>query len=433
MQKDDSQTNRRLMLRRNAAVPKGPFHVSAVFVAKAEGSIITDVEGNTYIDFCGGIGVQNVGHNHPRVVDAIKAQLEKFTHTCFHVTPYESYVALAERLNDLVPIDAPAKTVFFNSGAEAVENAIKISRAHTKRQATVAFERGFHGRTLLAMSLTGKCTPYTAGFGPFAPEVYRLPYEPFFAPPDVPSDTVEKRCRAALEHLTHYHINAEAVASLIVEPVLGEGGFLPIHAAAFHLLRKWTEAHRILLIADEVQTGFARTGALFACQRYQIKPDLMTMAKSMGAGTVLSAVTGKSDLMESPGVGGVGGTYGGNPISCAAALAVLDIIRDEKLSERAIDIGDTIMQTFHSLSEKYDFINSARGLGAMCGLEVTDPRTGAPDAERVRRVCEEALKNGLLIMSASGNIIRTLMPLTISNEALRRGLDILSDAVATSR
>lgn len=421
------------MARRNDAVPKGPFHVAPIFASKAEGATLTDVEGKTYIDFCGGIGVQNVGHNHPKVVAAIKAQLEKFTHTCFHVAPYESYISLAERLNTLAPIDGPTKTAFFNSGAEAVENAIKIARAHTKRQAIIAFERGFHGRTLLAMSLTGKCTPYTVGFGPFAPEIYRLPYEPFFAPADLPDEIIEKECRAALSHLDSYHIDTSAMAALIVEPVLGEGGFIPIHPAAFKTLRKWTESKNILLIADEVQTGFARTGALFACERYQIKPDLMTMAKSMAAGAILSAVTGKADIMESPGVGGLGGTYGGNPVSCAAALAVLDVIEEEQLSDRAIEIGTTIMETFDPLAKRYDFIGSARGLGAMCGLEFINSKTGAPDVDRVKRICHEALKNGLLLMSASGNTLRTLMPLTISNEELRHGLSILSDAVESTR
>ncbi len=430
MNQTTSKTNAALMQRRNRAVPRGPFHVAPVFAARAEGAIITDVEGNTYIDFCGGIGVQNVGHNHPKVVAAVKAQAEAFLHTCFHVTPYESYVALAERLNRAVPIDGECKTALFNSGAEAVENAVKVARTATRRPAVVAFERGFHGRTLMTMTLTGKCRPYTAGFGPFAPEVYRLPVDPFFAAEGTPDEVVEAACQAALDHLAHYHVEPEAVACVIAEPVLGEGGFKPIHPAGARALRRWTRENGAILIADEVQTGFARCGALFASKRRPLAPDLMTLAKSLAGGLVLSAVTGRADVMEAPGVGGIGGTYGGNPLAVAAAMAVLDIIEEEDLCARAEAIGREVMGRFRELKDAHPFVSDARGLGAMCGLELTDPATGAPAPERVAEICQEALSKGLLVMSASGNVIRTLMPLTISDDDLRRGLDILSASVA---
>jgi 4-aminobutyrate aminotransferase / (S)-3-amino-2-methylpropionate transaminase / 5-aminovalerate transaminase len=430
MIKTTSKTNAELMQRRNRAVPRGPFHVAPVFAAKAEGAILTDVEGNTYIDFCGGIGVQNVGHNHPRVVAAVKQQVEAFLHTCFHVAPYESYVALAERLNRAVPIDGPCKTALFNSGAEAVENAVKIARAASGRPAVVAFERGFHGRTLMTMTLTGKCRPYTAGFGPYAPEVYRLPVDPFFAADEAPDEEVEAACRAALDHLSHYHIEPEAIACVIVEPVLGEGGFMPIHRTGARVLGAWTRENGVLLVADEVQTGFARCGALFASERRALEPDLITMAKSLAGGTVLSAVTGRADIVDAPGVGGIGGTYGGNPLSVAAALAVLDIIEEEDLCERAEAIGQEVMRRFRELMDEHPIISDARGLGAMCALELTDPATSAPCPEKVAEVCREALKRGLLVMSASGNVIRTLMPLTISDDDLEKGLDILSASIA---
>ena len=385
------------------------------------------LEGREYIDFCGGIGVANVGHNHPRVVAAVKAQADRFLHTCFHVAMYEEYVRLAERLNALVPVAGPCKTALFNSGAEAVENAVKISRAHTGRTAVVGFERGFHGRTLLGMSLTGKCRPYTAGFGPFAPEVYRLPHEPFFAGADDPE--VEARCAAALEHLCAYHVEPDAVACLVVEPVLGEGGFWPIHPTAFRALRRFCSTHGVLLVADEVQTGFGRCGALFACQRLGVEPDLVVMAKSLAGGMVLSAVSGRAGVMDAPKVGGIGGTYGGNPLACAAANAVLDLMEEEDLPARARAMGQTVMARFRELARVSDFVVRPRGLGAMCALEVIDPSSGAPDAERASNICQAALRRGLLLMTASGNIIRTLMPLVISEEELTRALDMIAGAL----
>lgn len=423
-------TNQALLQRRNAAVPRGPFNIAPIFVDRAQGSLLWDVEGREYIDFCGGIGVANVGHNHPKVVAAIKAQADRFLHTCFHVVMYEPYVRLAERLNALVPIPGPCCTALFNSGAEANENAVKISRAATGRPAVLAFERAFHGRTLLGMTLTGKCHPYTAGFGPFAPEVYRLPLHPFFRRPGLESDeTIAHLTREALEHLAAYHIEPERIACVLMEPVLGEGGFLPAHPVAIALLRTWCRDHGILFVSDEVQSGFGRCGALFACERYGLEPDMIVMAKSLAGGLVLSAVTGRETLLQAPAVGGIGGTFGGNPLACAAANAVIDVLLEEDLPRRAEVIGDKVLTRFEEFRSRYAFIGDVRGLGAMCGLELVDPASGRPDPARANRVCQEALERGLLLMTASSNVIRTLMPLTIPDETLERALNILEECL----
>lgn len=427
-------TNAELLDRRNRAVARGPFHVAPIFADRAQGALLWDVEGREYIDFCGGIGVMNVGHNHPRVLEAMARQSERFLHTCFHVAMYEEYITLAERLNALAPIHGACKSAFFNSGAEAGENAVKICRVHTGRPAVVAFERGFHGRTLLGMSLTGKVHPYTAGMGPFAPEVYRLPYLPFFATHREMIDAdVEKGCRAALEKLFAYHVEPEAIACMIVEPVLGEGGFRPMHCIAMKILRETCRDHGIVYISDEVQTGFGRCGAHFAIERYAMEPDMVVMAKSLGGGTVLSGVTARAEIMDAPGVGAIGGTYGGNPVSCAAANAVLDIIEEEGLCARAIAIGETVLQTFLQFEKQYPFVGDARGLGAMCCMEIVDPETGKPDPARASRICADALEQGLLIMMASGNVIRTLMPLVITDSHLEKALGILGTALSRSK
>jgi 4-aminobutyrate aminotransferase/(S)-3-amino-2-methylpropionate transaminase len=429
-----SLSNHELVERRNKAVPRGPFHVAPIFAERAEGALLWDVEGREYIDFCGGIGVLNVGHNHPRVVEAVHRQADRFLHTCFHVVMYEEYVRLAERINERLPINGPCKTAFFNSGAEAGENAVKIARAYTKRQGVVAFERGFHGRTLLGMSLTGKCKPYSAGFGPFAPEVYRLPYMPFFATHLEMSDTeVAHGVNEALDHLFAYHCEPENLACVMAEPVLGEGGFRPMHCVAMRILRDRCRQHGIVFVSDEVQTGFARCGSLFAIERYEIEPDLVAMAKSIGGGMVLSGVGGRAEIMDAPGPGGIGGTFGGNPLSCAAGNAVLDVIEEENLCARARQIGDLTMATLNRLAHDYAHVGSARGLGAMCCIEVVDPLTGAPDAPRAASICRTALEHGLLIMTASGNVLRTLMPLVITDDQLDRALHILSEAVAANR
>jgi len=428
----DKPTNNHLMRRREAAVPRGPFNVAPIFAARAAGARLWDVEGKEYIDFCGGIGCVNVGHNHPRVVQAVKRQADQFLHTCWHVSMYEQYVRLAERLNDLVPIPGANMTAFFNSGAEACENAVKIARTFTGRSAVVSFERGFHGRTLLGMSLTGKVHPYTAGFGPFAPEVYRLPWKPFFHPPDASDEEIEAGALATLEDLFAYHVEPEEIACVILEPVFGEGGFYPVHPVALGVLRRVTEAKGILLIADEVQSGFGRCGRLFASEHYGLVPDMVVMAKSLAAGMPLSAVTAPSEIMNSPEVGGIGGTFGGNPVSCAAAHAVLDVMLEEKLPERAGKIGEKVMTAFQGFAAAYDQVRNPRGLGAMCAIDIVDPHTGLGSNDRAGKALAVAREKGLLVMTASGNVLRTLMPLVINDEELERGLNILSDAIAAT-
>jgi len=420
-----------LLERRTAAVPRGAFNIAPLFVESASGSKIRDVEGREYLDFCGGIGVMNVGHCHPAVVSAIQDQAARLIHSCWHVAMYEPYVELAERLNALVPMPGPNKTLFLNSGAEANENAVKIARAYTKRAAVAVFERGFHGRTLLTLSMTGKVDPYRRGFGPFMPSVFRLPYEPFFAPADADATTVAGEAMIALDHLFSYQTEPDRIACLVVEPVLGEGGFLPIHPAAFRVLRDVCTDRGILLVADEVQSGFGRCGAYFACERYGIVPDMILMAKSLAGGMPLSAVTASAEIMDAAQVGGLGGTYGGNPVAIAASLAVLDVMEREKLPERAEVIGARVMELFERMAARNACFARPRGLGAMRGVEVVDPVSGLPDAERAKRLVAAARDRGLLIMTASGNVIRTLMPLTISDEELDAGLRILDDAAAS--
>ncbi|REJ84961.1 MAG: 4-aminobutyrate--2-oxoglutarate transaminase [Acidobacteria bacterium] len=423
-----TQTHQQLLERRQRAIPRGPFNVAPIFVSKARGAELWDREGRRYIDFCGGIGVLNVGHNHPRVVDAIRAQGEKYLHTCWHVAMYEEYVELAERLNALVPVQ-DAKTAFFNSGAEAVENAVKIARSATGKQAVICFERGYHGRTLLTMTLTGKVHPYAAGFGPFAPEVYRLPFEPFYAP-SAPDDAgVEAACREAFAHLFAYHIASDSIAALIFEPVVGEGGFVPIHPAAARVLREVTREHGILLICDEVQSGFGRCGTYFAIERYGVEPDLVTMAKSLAGGMPLSAVSGRREVMDAPQIGGLGGTYGGNPVACAAALAVLDVLQQENLCERAERIGEKTLACLQRIAAQHDHLTRPRGLGAMCAIDVVD-ENGRAWAEGANALVAAARESGLLLMTANGATIRTLMPLVIADDQLDEALGILEQSAA---
>jgi len=427
--------NATLLERRQRAVPRGPFHVAPIFVTRAEGSRLWDADGNQYIDFCGGIGALNVGHNHPKVVRAVREQIDRFMHTSWHVAMYDSYLTLAERLNALAPIATASGSVmscFFNSGAEAVENAVKVARYVTRRDGVVAFERSFHGRTLMAMSLTGKVHPYTAGFGPFAPEVHRLPYQPFFgrnrgaARAD---SEVSAACREALDRLFAYHVDKASIACIVLEPVLGEGGFLPLHLEAARALVDACRESGILLIADEVQTGFGRCGHLFASEHFDLQPDIMIYAKSIGGGMPLSGISARSEILDAPHVGGIGGTFGGNPVACAAGNAVLDVMEEEDLPARARMIGARVMSVFTALAAAGGVAGDARGLGAMCGLEIVDPKTGAPDAERARTIVTRCHAEGLLIMTASGTVLRTLMPLNIPEEDLERGLAILERAV----
>lgn len=430
---ETTSRQRELLERRESAVPRGAFNVAPIFASRALGAKLWDADGREYIDFCGGIGVLNVGHNHPRVLAAVDRQAKQFLHTAWHVAMYEEYVRLAERLNDLSPTPSPSKTVFFNSGAEAGENAVKIARYYTGRPAVACFERAFHGRTLMGLTMTGKVKPYSAGFGPFAPEVYRLPFEPFFDPPrEAADEQVAAAVDQALEHLFHFHVEPEQLACVIMEPVLGEGGFYPAHPAAIRRLRDVCGEHGILFAGDEVQAGFARTGALFACERYGIEPDMLLTAKSLAGGLPLSSVTGPAEIMDAPGVGGIGGTFGGNPVACAAGNAVLDVMQEEDLPGRARSLGERVMKVFHRLESEHAHVGDARGLGAMCGLEIVDPDTGGADPERAKRICSKALEDGLLIMTASGNVLRTLMPLVISDEDCDRALEILSGAVASA-
>lgn len=427
--------SRELFARRQAAVPRGPFHVTPIFAAEAHGAVLTDVDGNRYLDFAGGIGCLNVGHTNDAVVKAATAQLQRFTHTSFNVVPYESYIALAERLNRLTPGSFKKKTFFVSTGAEAVENAVKIARAATGRQAVLAFEDAFHGRTLLALSLTSKVHPYKAGFGPFAPEVYRAPFAYCYRCSyhlEYPSCGIG--CVDALEDVFKRDVAAEQVAAVIVEPVLGEGGFVVPPGEYLPRLRALTEKHGILLIADEVQTGFGRTGKLFACEHSGVVPDLLVTSKSIAGGLPLAGVTGRAEVMDAPGVGGLGGTYAGNPVALAAAHAVLDAFEGGALLARANAIGEAVRARAEAWKARFPLIGDVRGQGAMWALElVKDRATKAPAKEETNAVTQKAYERGLLTITAGtyGNVLRTLMPLVISDEELREGLGVLESALAT--
>jgi 4-aminobutyrate aminotransferase/(S)-3-amino-2-methylpropionate transaminase len=428
--------SRALLARRAAAVPKGVPAVTPLAIVHAENAVLTDADGNRLIDFGGGIGVVNVGHRHPAVVDAVKEQLDRFVHVCFPVSSYEPYVALAERLNAATPGSHAKRTFFVNSGAEGVENAIKVARAFTGRQAVVCFEHGFHGRTNLAMALTSKVNPYKKGFGPFAPEVYRIPY-PYCYRCDV--GPTQGRCcqadRARLEHLFAAVVDPDSVAAIIMELETGEGGFVPAPREFVEVLAGFAKDHGILFIADEIQTGFARTGKLFACEHYGLVPDIIITAKSLAAGLPLAAVTGRADVMDAAQVGGLGGTYGGNPLACAAALAVFDVMERECLPDRAARIGARIAGRLQALAERHACIGDVRGLGAMVALElVKDRGTKEPDKVRASRLLAEALERGLVLLSAGtyGNVVRILVPLTVEEPVLDEGLDVLAEALAAT-
>jgi 4-aminobutyrate aminotransferase/(S)-3-amino-2-methylpropionate transaminase len=423
-----------LAAERNVHIPRGAYQVTPVAIAHAEGAVITDVDGNTFIDFAGGIGVMNVGHSNAKVVQALKKQLEHFTHACFHVTMYEPYIQLARRLNELVPGDLAKKTLFLNSGAEAVENAVKIARAYTGRPAVICFEHAFHGRTLLGMSLTSKIDPYKRGFGPFAPEVYRVPFPYCYRCPlglEYPGCAVE--CFSLLEKAFVNRVADDSVAAIIIEPVVGEGGFIVTPSEYMKKLRRLCDEKGILLIADEVQTGFGRTGKLFAMEHYGLAPDLLVTAKSLAGGLPLSSVTGRAEVMDAPQIGGLGGTYSGNPLACVAALAVLDVIEGQDLPGRAQQIGTQVKARLQTMKERYPLIGDVRGLGAMMALElVADRETKTPAKEATSRVAQRCHRHGLILITAGtyGSVIRTLMPLSITDEQLVEGLDILEKALA---
>lgn len=417
-------TNAEWHARRLAATPRGVAVMGDFFIDHAKNAEFWDIEGRRFIDFAGGIAVLNTGHVHPKVQAAIAAQLQRFTHSCYQVVPYAEYVSLAERINAIVPIDGPTKAAFFSTGAEAVENAIKIARSYTKRSGVIAFGGAFHGRSLFAVALTGKVQPYKAGFGPFAPEIYHAPFPCHCA-------NLEET-KNAVEQIFKCDIEPARVAAIIFEPVQGEGGFNPIQAEAVKWLRALCDEHGILLIADEVQTGFARTGKMFAMEHYGVSADIMTMAKSMAGGTTLSAVVGRADVMDAPNPGGLGGTYAGNPLAIAAAHAVLDVMVEEKLCERAALLGERLTTRLHQAKAKNERIGDVRALGAMVACEFINPQTGAPDADMTKQVQQAALKKGLLLLTCGvyGNVIRFLFPLTIEDAVFDEAMVILDSVLA---
>jgi len=428
------KTNKQLMEIRTEHVPQGPFNITPIFVKRAKGALIEDVEGNEYIDFGGGIGVVNVGHCHEKVVSAIKEQADQYLHTCFHVSMYEPYIELAKQLNEITPGDFAKKTFFVNSGAEAVENSVKIARYATKRQGIIAFENAFHGRTYMAMTLTSKTNPYKLGFGPFCPEVYRIPFAYCYRCPfgrEYPS--CELYCAEYLEDFFIGNVAAENVAAVIAEPIQGEGGFIVPPPGYFKKIKAICERHGILFIMDEIQTGMGRTGKLFASEHHDVVSDIILTAKSLAAGLPLGAVTGRAEIMEMPHVGGLGGTFGGNPIACSAALAVLDLL-NTKLLEKATALGEKVRTRFLELQGQFDIIGDVRGLGPMIGMElVKNTQSKEPAPDTAKELVGRCLEKGLILLACGnyGNVIRTLMPLVITDEQLERGLAIMADGLST--
>jgi 4-aminobutyrate aminotransferase/4-aminobutyrate aminotransferase/(S)-3-amino-2-methylpropionate transaminase len=416
--------NAELVRRKDAATPRGVGVMCNFYAERAENSEIWDVEGKRYIDFAAGIAVLNTGHRHPRLVAALQEQLNRFTHTAYQIVPYASYIELAEKINQRAPGRSARKTAFFTTGADAVENAIKIARAATGRPGVIAFSGGFHGRTMMGMALTGKVAPYKVGFGPFPGEVYHAPY------PSALHGVSVDDARRALDHLFKADIDPRRVAAMIFEPVQGEGGFNVAPPEFVRMLRAICDEHGILLIADEVQTGFGRTGKLFAMEHYDVAPDLTTMAKSLAGGMPLSAVCGRAEIMDAPSPGGLGGTYAGNPLAVASALAVLDVLESENLIARGAALGERLMERLNSLKPRVPQIAEVRGIGAMVAVEFRRA-DGSPDADFTRDVQNRALEKGLLLLSCGvyGNVIRFLFPLTIEDAVMDEGLDILAEVL----
>jgi 4-aminobutyrate aminotransferase/(S)-3-amino-2-methylpropionate transaminase len=430
MQREANFTNAALFARREAAIPRGVGHSHQVFIAKGENAEVWDVEGRRYVDFAGGIAVLNTGHRHPAIIAAVKAQLDLYTHTCFQVLAYEPYVELAERINAKAPGDFAKKTLFLTTGSEAVENAIKISRAHTGRSGVICFGGGYHGRTLLTLAMTGKVAPYKTGFGPFPSEIFHATF-----PNALHGVTVDDSI-ASIEAIFKNDIEAKRVAAIILEPVQGEGGFQVAPKELLQRLRALCDTHGILLICDEVQTGAGRTGTWFAVEQTGVAPDLITMAKSMAGGFPISAVVGRAEVMDAAGPGGLGGTYAGSPIACAAALAVLDVFEKENLLQRSVDVGIRLTAGLKAIAVKHTCIGDVRGLGAMVALELfKNGDIKQPDADLAKRITAEATKRGLILLTCGtyGNVIRVLVPLTASDAILDEGLAIIAacfDAVA---
>lgn len=418
------KTNQELHNQRQQVIAQGMGAAYPLYVEKALNAKVWDVEGNEYIDFAAGIAVNNTGHSHPRIVEAVKQQLDKFSHTCAMVTPYASFVELADKLTTVAPIE-DAKAVFLTTGAEAVENAIKIARAHTKRSGVIAFKGGFHGRTNLTMGLTGKVAPYKAGFGPFPNEIYHVPYPNAYHGISI-DDSLQ-----AIDDLFSCDIEPSRVAAIIFEPVQGEGGFYQAPPAFAQRIRALCDQHGIILIADEIQTGFARTGKLFATEYLGIEPDLMTMAKGIAGGFPLSAVVGKAAIMDAAGPGGLGGTYAGSPLGCVAGLEVLNIVEEEQLCNKALNIGEIAKARLEGLQQDVPAIGDIRALGAMIAIEFTDPATGKPLPDLTKAIIGQAQQAGLILLSCGvkGNVIRLLPPLTIDNETLEQGLNKLAEVL----
>jgi len=432
MQRESQATNALLMARRQAAIPRGVGHSHQIFIERGENAEIWDVEGRRYIDFAGGIAVLNTGHRHPAIVEAVKAQLDKYTHTCFQVLAYEPYVELAERLNAKAPGDFAKKTLFLTTGAEAVENAIKIARAHTGRSGVIAFTGGYHGRTLLTLGMTGKVAPYKTGFGPFPGEIFHARF-----PSALHGVSVDDAI-ASVEQLFKNDIEASRVAAIIIEPVQGEGGFNVAPPELMQRLRALCDQHGIVMICDEVQTGAGRTGTWFAVEQSGVAPDMITMAKSMAGGYPISAVVGRAEIMDAPAAGGLGGTYAGSPLACAAALAVLDVFEQDNLLQRSRDVGARITASLQAMAQQHRCIAEVRGLGAMVAMELCkngDPHQ--PDADLTKALATEATRRGLILLTCGtyGNVVRILVPLTASDALLDEGLAIIAaslDALHTA-
>jgi len=419
---------------RQRNIPRGISNSMPFLIAEGEGALVKDVDGNVYVDFSSGIGVLNMGHSHPEIVAAVKEQAEKFFHSCFMVIMYESYIKLAEKLNELAPGEFSKKTMLINSGAEAVENAVKIARRFTKKTGIVSLECGFHGRTLLTMTLTSKVKPYKFGFGPFAPEVYKIPAPYCYRCPwKLSYPGCNLACAKYIEQkLFRLECPAENVAAIIFEPVQGEGGFIVLPPEYIQYLREVCDKYSILLIADEIQTGFCRTGKNFAVEHSGVTPDLLIVAKSLAAGIPLSGVIGRTDIMDTPDPGEVGGTYGGNPLGCQAGLKVIEIMEKEDFCGKAKLLGEKVMNRFNEMQQKYRLIGDVRGLGAMVAMElVKDRETKEPAVEETRAIIKECYQNGLIALSAGvySNVIRLLMPLVITNDQLETGLNILENAI----
>lgn len=421
-----------LLARKEHNVPKGPFNTIPTFAVKGEGALITDVDGNTFIDFAGAIGSLNVGHCPPKIVEALHRQIDAYLHPCFHVMMYEPYIELAETLNRITPGNHKKKTFFLNSGAEAVENAVKIARKYTGRKAIISFERGFHGRTYMAMSLTSKVKPYKYEFGPFAPETYKWPYPYYYRSEFDSSEQLDAALLQRFETFFQSEVPPEEIAAVIMEPVQGEGGFVIPSKGFVKGVKAICEKHGILFIADEIQTGFGRTGKMFAIEHFDVVPDLLTMSKSIAAGLPISAVTGRAEIMDSPNVGEIGGTYGGSPLGCVAGLEVVKTIEDEGLLGRAELIGKTFQTRLDKLRTHYPQIGEVRHLGAMCAIEfVTDSKSKTPNKDLVQEIIKMSHQNGLIIMTAGlyGNVIRLLTPLVITDEQLDEGMEVLEKAI----